>query len=73
MDREVTELTCQLLHTVYPTPPHLPALVDTEGVLNTPLHHYESCPARMVRDCVVISHTSRVLAAYRDIVLGAEQ
>ena len=69
----MTELTCQLLHTVYPTPQHLHALVDTEGALNTPLHHYSACPARMVRDCVVISHLGRVLAEYRAAVLRAAQ
>ena len=69
----MTELTCQLLHTVYPTPQHLHALVDTEGALNTPIHRYEPCPARMVRDCVVLSHTRRVLAAYRAAVMRAEQ
>ena len=50
-----------------------PTRQPVHPTLNTPLHHYESCPARMVRDCVVISHTRRVLAAYRAIVLGAEQ
>ena len=69
----MTELTCQLVHTVYPRPPHLPSLVDTEGALNTPLHHYESCPARMVRDCLVLSHSRRVLADYWAAVMRAAQ
>ena len=67
------DLTCQLTYTVYPSPPDLPSLLDLEGVLGAQLHHYQDCPARQVRDCVVLAYSRRALQLYRRAVVGGGQ
>ena len=69
LDRESTELTCRLIHTVFPSSPQLANLVPLEEILETPLHHYSACPARKVRDCVVLAHTRNLLENYKRLLL----
>ena len=68
LDRESTELTCRLLHTVFPSSPQLANLVPLDEILETPLHHYPECPARKVRDCVVLAHTRNLLENYKRLL-----
>jgi hypothetical protein len=60
-----TELTCQLVHVALPA---LAVQADVEETLETPLHHYSACPARMVRDCVVLGHARSLLAAFQAVI-----
>ena len=61
----MTEVTCQVLHTVFPSAPVLGHHVEVEGILGAPLHHYTACPARKVRDCLVLARARDTLADFR--------
>ena len=65
VDHAITEVTCQVLHTVFPAAPVLGRQVEVEDLLRAPLHHYTACPARMVRDCLVLARARATLAQFR--------